>query len=125
MKVLKETHVPIDITESSFEGMVSLVLATNQVLFLDDELPLEGKYHTLAMHIMVKCEDMIVTRVLIDNGLALNVCPMATLECLKVDMSLIKLSTMIIRAFDGTRCEVQGEIELMIEIGPRSFIVNF
>ena len=105
--------------------MVSLVLATNQVLFLDDELPLEGKNHTLAMHIMVKCEDMIVTRVLIDNGLALNVCPMATLECLKVDMSLIKLSTMIIRAFDGTRCEVQGEIELMIEIGPRSFIVNF
>ena len=33
LKVLKETHVPIGITDSSFEDMVSLVLATNQVSF--------------------------------------------------------------------------------------------
>jgi len=123
--VLKETDVPIGITDSSFEGMVSLVLATNQVSFSDDEWPPEGKDHTLAMHIIVKCEDMIVARVLINNGSALNVCLMATLEHLKVDMSLIKPSTMIFRSFDNTRREVQGEIELMVEIGPRSFMVNF
>ena len=105
--------------------MVSLVLATNQVSFSDDELPPEGRDHILAMHIVVKCKDMIVTRVLIDNGLALNFCPMATLECLKVDMSLIKPSTVIIKAFYVTFHELQGEIELMIEIGLRSFIVNF
>ena len=94
LKVLKETHVPTSITDSSFKGMVSLVLVTNQVSFSDDKLPPEGRDHTLAMHIVVKCEDMIVARVLIDNGLALNVCPMATLERLKVDMSLIKSSIM-------------------------------
>ena len=116
LKVLKETRVPTTITDSSFEGMVSLVLATNQVSFSDDELVLEGSDHALAMHIVVKCEDMIVARVLIDNGLTLNVYPMATLECLKVDMSFIKPSTMIIR--------VQGKIELMIEIGLRSFMVK-
>ena len=82
-------HVLIGIIDSSFEGMVSLVLATNQVFFSDDELPLEGRDHTLAMHIVVKCEDMIVAGVLIDNGSALNVCPIAILEHLKVDMSLI------------------------------------
>ena len=82
-------HVLIGIIDSSFEGMVSLVLATNQVFFSDEELPLEGRDHTLAMHIVVKCEDMIVARVLIDNGSALNVCPIAILEHLKVDMSLI------------------------------------
>ena len=82
-------HVLIGIIDSSFEGMVSLVLATNQVFFSDDELPLEGRDHTLAMNIVVKCEDMIVARVLIDNGSALNVCPIAILEHLKVDMSLI------------------------------------
>ena len=118
-------HVPTDITDSSFEGVVLLVLATNQVSFSDDELPSVGKYHTLAMHIVVKYEDMIVARVLIDNGSALNVCPMAILEFLKVDMSLIRPNAMIIRAFDDTHREVQDEIELMIEIGPRSFMVNF
>ena len=86
--------------------MVSLVLATNQVSFSDDELPLEGRDHTLAMHVVVKCEDMIVVRVLIDNGSTLNVYPTATLEHLKVDMSLIKPSTMIIRAFNGMRYQV-------------------
>ena len=70
LKVSKETHVPTGITNSSFKAMVSLVLATNQVSFSDDDLPLEGKDHTLAMHIVVKCEDMIVARVLIDNGSA-------------------------------------------------------
>ncbi|KAK9997812.1 hypothetical protein SO802_017415 [Lithocarpus litseifolius] len=61
-KVLKKMYVPIGITDSSFKGMVSIVLAINQVSFLDDELPQEGKDHTLAMHIVVKCEDMIVVR---------------------------------------------------------------
>ena len=79
----------------------------------------------MAMHIVIKCEDMIVARVFINNGSILNVYPMATLERLKVDMSLIKPSTMIIRAFDGKHREVQGEIKLMIEIGSRSFMVNF
>jgi len=125
LKVLKEMHVPIGIIDSFFKGMVLLVLTTNQVSFSDDKFPPEGGDHSLAMHIVVKCKDMIIARALIDNGLALNVCPMATLERLKVDMSLIFPSIMIIRAFDDMRCEVQGEIELMIEIGLRSFKVNF
>ena len=74
---------------------------------------------------MVKCEDMIISRVLIDNGLALNVCSMSTIERLNVDRSLIRPTTMIIRAFDDTLWEVQGEIELAIGVGPMFFTVNF
>ena len=105
--------------------MVSMVLVTNQISFTNDELPPEGREHTLPMHIMVKCEDMIVSRVLINNGLALNICPMSTIEHLNMDTSLICLTTMIIRAFDGTLRKVQGEIELTIGIGPMFFMVNF
>ena len=68
---------------------------------------------------------MIVARVLIDNESALNACLMFTLEHLNVDTSLIHPTTMIIRAFDGTIWEVQGEIELAIGVGPLSFMVNF
>ena len=77
------------------------------------------------MHIIVKCVDMIITSVLIDNGSALNVCSMSTLECLNVDTSLIHPTTMIVRAFDGTLKEVQGKIDLAIGVGPMSFMVNF
>ena len=106
LKVLKETCVPTSATKSAFEGMISTVLASNQISFTDDKLPPEGREHTLPMPIMVKCEDMIVSRVLIDNGLALNVCPMSTLEGLNVDTFFIRPTTMIIRAFDGTLREV-------------------
>ena len=82
--------------------MVSTVLATNQISFIDDELPPKGREHTLPMHIIVKCEDMIVDRVLINNGSTLNVCPMSILERLNVDTPFIHPSTMIIRAFNGT-----------------------
>ena len=73
---------------------------------------------------MVKCEDMIVSRVLIDNGSSLNVCLMSTIERLDVDTSLIHPTTMIIRAFDGTLREVQGEIKLAIGTGPMILMVN-
>ncbi|XP_075663100.1 uncharacterized protein LOC142632610 [Castanea sativa] len=105
--------------------MVSMVLATNQISFTDDELPPEGREHTLPMYIMVKCEDMIVFRVLIDNGLVLNVCPMSTIEHLNEDTSLIRSTAIIIRAFDGPLQEVQAEIELAIGIGPWSFMIIF
>ena len=101
-----------------------MVLATNQISFIDDELPPKGRKHTLPMHIMVKCEDMIFSRVLIDNGSALNVCLMSTIECLNMDTSLIRPTTIIIRAFDGTLREVQGEIELAIGIGPQVFHIQ-
>ena len=78
------------------------MMVTNQISFTDDELPPEGKEHTLTIHIIVKFEDMIVTRVLIDNGSTLNACSMSTLVCLNVDTSLIRPTTIIIRAFDGT-----------------------
>ena len=105
--------------------MVLTVLATNQISFIDDELPPKGREHTLPMHIMVKCEDMIVSRVLIDNGSTMNVFLMSTIERLNVDTSLIRPTTMIIRAFDGTLREVQSKIELTIGVGLKFFMVIF
>ena len=125
LKVLKETHIPTSATESAFEGMVSTILATNQISFMDGELQSEGRDHTLPMHIIAKCKDIIVTSVLINNESALHVCPMSTLERLNVDTSLICPTTMMIRTFDGTLREVQGELELAIGVGPMFFTVNF
>jgi hypothetical protein len=80
LKVLNEAYVPEDITGPSFENMVTSILVTNQLTFSDDELPPEGRGHVKALYISVKTNDRIVSRVLIDNGSALNVCPLSTLE---------------------------------------------
>jgi hypothetical protein len=85
LKVLNEAYVPKDITGPSFENMVTSILVTNQLTFSDDELPPEGRGHIKALYISVKTNDRIVTRVLIDNGSALNVYPLSTLEKLDID----------------------------------------
>ena len=65
------------------------------------------------------------SKVLIDNGSAINVCPRSTLDKLPVDISYMRKTTMIIRAFDGTRREVDGEIDLPVDIGPYTFNITF
>jgi hypothetical protein len=125
LKVLNEAYVPEDITGPSFENMVTSILVTNQLTFSDDELPPEGRGHVKALYISVKTNDRIVSRVLIDNGSALNVCPLSTLEKLDIDPTCVRVTSMVVRAFDGTRREVLGEIDLPVEIGPQVYNINF
>ncbi len=66
-----------------------------------------------------------VAKVLIDNGSALNVLPSATLARLPIGPSLMHLSNMIVRSFDGTKRDVLGDIELPIQIGACTFDVTF
>jgi hypothetical protein len=125
LKVLNEAYVPEDITGPSFENMVTSILVTNQLTFSDDELPPEGRGHTKALYVSVKTNDRVVSRVLIDNGSALNVCPLSTLEKLDIDPTRVRINSMVVRAFDGTRREVLGEIDLPVEIGPQVYDINF
>ena len=74
---------------------------------------------------MVKCHEKIVSRVLIDNGSSLNVCLFATLYLLRVNIAQVKPSTTTVRAFDGSKREIAGEIDLEVEIGPQVFVISF
>ena len=55
----------------------------------------------------------------------MNVMPLSTLMRLLVDRSYMKHSKTVVRAFDGTRREVTGEIEIEMQIGPCTFNVEF
>ncbi|XP_031390416.1 uncharacterized protein LOC116202920 [Punica granatum] len=68
---------------------------SNNISFSDDELPSEGYAHSRALHIM------------------------------NVDLNRIRPSKTAVRAFDGSRREVNGEIDLLIKVGPCSFNVTF
>jgi len=62
----------------------------------------------------VKCINHILARVLIDNGSTLNVMLKSTLAKLPFNGSYMKLSSMVVRAFDGSCKEVMGEITLPV-----------
>ncbi|XP_039168755.1 uncharacterized protein LOC120293469 [Eucalyptus grandis] len=125
MKVLSEVHVLEMIDVNRLEEFVGSILLKDLIAFSDEEFPLEGRGHTKALYISVKCKASHVARVLIDNGSALNICPLATLHRLKIDPSKINAAKTSVRAFDGTRKEVIGETHLELQIGPVMFNVLF
>ncbi|RDY13547.1 hypothetical protein CR513_01512, partial [Mucuna pruriens] len=70
----------------------------------------------------------LITRLIIlqsNNGSSLNVMPKTTLDKLHALDATLKNSPVIVRAFDGSKREVMGEITLPICIGPTTFDITF
>ena len=51
--------------------------------------------------------------------------PMSTLSRLPIDLADMRKSQMVVRAFDGTKREVLGNIKLPIQVGPCTFDFEF
>ena len=124
VKILSKAHVEQDISVEGFGGIVNIT-ANNYLIFADEEMPVEGKWHNKALHVSVKCMDHIVAKVLIDNSFSLNVMPKTTLDKLPFDASYMWPSSMVVRAFDGSHCDVRGEIDLPIQIRPHTCQITF
>ncbi|XP_052734052.1 uncharacterized protein LOC108339110 [Vigna angularis] len=122
---LDRTHVEHNISLDRFEGIVNNITANDYLTFTDEEIPAEGRRHNKALHISVKCLDHAIAHVLIDNGSSLNVMPKVTLEKLPYDVIHLKPSIMIIRAFDGSKRDVMGEIDFPVQVGPCVFQITF
>ncbi|WKA00099.1 hypothetical protein VitviT2T_018489 [Vitis vinifera] len=95
------------------------------IVFSDDDLPPEGSDHTCLLYISIGCSGRRVPSVLLDNGSALNVCPLATAIVLEYAHSDFGPSTQTVRAYDSTRREVMGTLEIELLIGPATFVAVF
>ncbi|PKI69498.1 hypothetical protein CRG98_010109 [Punica granatum] len=124
LRVLTSAQVPKGTPPDRIEETVGSIFS-NTISFSDDELPSEGWSHSRALHIVCKCNNYIIGRVMIDNGSAFNVCPVTTLKQMNVDLNRVRPSKTTVRAFDGSRREMNGEIDLFIDVGPCSFSITF
>ena len=95
------------------------------IVFSDDDLPPEGSDHTCPFYISVGCSSRRVPSVLLDNGSALNVYPLAIAIALGYTPSDFGPSTQTIRAYDNTRREVMTTLEIELLIGPTTFVTIF
>jgi len=100
-------------------------MANNYLIFADEEILVEGRGHNRALHVSIKCLDHIVAKVLIDNDSSLNVMPKDTLDKFPFNVSHLRPSSMVVQAFDGSRQDVRGEIDLPIQIGPHICQITF
>ena len=89
--------------------MVNQIFEVNRITFTDDELPLEGSGHNRALHLIVKCEEHYVKRVMVDGGSGVDICPLSTLQSLKINTDRIRTNNVYVRAFDGEKWDTLGE----------------
>ncbi|KAL6326324.1 hypothetical protein AAG906_005518 [Vitis piasezkii] len=68
---------------------------------------------------------MLIPSILLDNGSTLNVCPLAIAITLGYAPSNFGPSTQTVRAYDSTRREVMGTLEIKLLIGPATFVIVF
>ncbi|XP_077251876.1 uncharacterized protein LOC143891121 [Tasmannia lanceolata] len=116
LRELNSSQVSVEITPDELVGLVAMTKASKALSFSDEDLPSEGKDHTRPLKITLLCNQKKVSEVLVDNGSALNVCPLSTATTLGFGPEDFIPSEQGILAYDGTRRDVIGT--LATEIGP-------
>ncbi|KAI8542639.1 hypothetical protein RHMOL_Rhmol08G0153400 [Rhododendron molle] len=98
--------------------MTSLILpptSKHTVVFTNKDLSVERVDHNCPVHITVKCRGLSVPTVLIDNGSAINVCPMRVAYRLGFTEKDFAPSNLTVKAYDGTRRMVEGTLVLKLD----------
>ncbi|KAI5429344.1 hypothetical protein KIW84_034087 [Lathyrus oleraceus] len=124
-KVLDLAYVDHDVTLEQFDSIVANITACNTLSFCDADLPEEGRDHNMALHISMNCKSDAMSNVLVDTGSSLNVLPKSTLSRLSYQGPPMRQSGVVVKAFDGSRKTVIGEVDLPIKIGPSDFQITF
>ncbi|XP_050914950.1 uncharacterized protein LOC127129883 [Lathyrus oleraceus] len=121
LKILKRAYVPQEITVNQLETVVSSVNASHGLGFTDLDLTMDGRNHNKALHISKECKGAVLSHVLVDTGSSLNVLPKKALAKLDCEGLILRPTDLVVRAFDGSKRAVFGEVELLVKIGPEVF----
>ncbi|XP_058729317.1 uncharacterized protein LOC131601500 isoform X2 [Vicia villosa] len=125
LRILNGAYVPHEISVNQLEAVANNISAGNGLGFTDHDLPPEGRNHNKALHISIECKGTTLSRVLVDTGSSLNMLPKSAL--MRIDYAGVELrpSELVVRAFDGSRRSVFGEVDLPIQVGPQIFTTTF
>ncbi|XP_050889248.1 uncharacterized protein LOC127094461 [Lathyrus oleraceus] len=124
-KVIEQAYVDHDVTINKFDGIVANITACNNLSFSDEELPEQGRNHNLALHISINGQEDALSNVMVDTGSSLNVLPKSTLSKVAYQGAPVRFNGVVVKAFDGLRKTVIGEVDLPIKICPCLFHITF
>lgn len=125
LKVLGQAYINPNVTIDQFHHVVGNITSYNTLSSSDNELPTEGKKHNNTLYISMRYEKDSLSHVLVNTSSYLNVMPKITLAKLSYIGVDIKPSEVVVKAFDGSRRTVMGEIVLPMMVGPQQFQILF
>ena len=122
---LNRIQVLTTTTSQDLNAMIGSISRTLTISYFDKDLTKKGKRHNDPLHITVDAKGKRIPMVLIDDGSALNVCPLKTTSCLGLSIEDFVSSSQHVRAYDNNRREVLGIVTLELTIGPMIQKVEF
>ena len=85
----------------------------------------KGRKHNDALHVSIECRGTTLAHVLVDTGLSLNVLPKNALNRSDCEGLTLKPNNIVVRAFDGSKRMVHGEVDIPIKVGTQTFDSTF
>ncbi|KAG5544329.1 hypothetical protein RHGRI_016922 [Rhododendron griersonianum] len=125
IQALSHLKVLSAITPDELVALIKTIPVKHAITFTDRDLPAEGTDHNRPLHITLKCHGKWVPVILIDNGSAINVCPLRVAYCLGYKNSDFSPSEVKVRAYDNTRRDVTGTLMLPMTFGHYQTDVEF
>ena len=108
-----------------FQDCVASLMVDNGLGFSDADLTLRGRKHNDELHVSVEYRGKTLAHVLVDTGSSLNVLPKKALDRLDCEGLTLKPSNIVVRAFDGSKRMVPGEVDIPIKVGTQTFNSTF
>ena len=106
--LLNQIQVPTTTNSQDLNAMIGYISKDLTISYSDKDLTKKGKHHNDPLHITVDAKGKRIPMVLIDDGSALNVCPLKTTSYLGLSIEDFMLSDQHVRAYDNSRREVLG-----------------
>jgi len=78
LDLLNQIHIPATTTSQDLNAMIRSISKEHTISYFDKDLTKKGKHHNNPLHITVDAKGKRILMVLIDDGSALNVCPLKT-----------------------------------------------
>ena len=123
--LLNQIQVPITITSQDLNATIGSINRELITSYSDKDLTKKGKHHNDLLRITVDDMGKRILMVLVDDGSALNVCPLKTASYLGLSIEHFVPTDQHVRAYDNSRREVLGTITLELTIRPMVKKVDF
>src|SRR2546421_4051572 len=116
LRALVNMRIP---TEAAVEDLVAFIQRPQlEITFSDKDLPPEGRHHIKPLFIQAEINGRQTRNVMVDDGSALNVCPLKLLSKFKIEKAELEPSDALIRAYDNTKRSVEGTFQAKVKVGP-------
>lgn len=123
--LLNQIQVPTTTTSQDLNAMIGSINRELTISYFDKDLTKKGEHHNDPLHITVDSIGKRIPMVLVDDGSALNVCPLKTTSYLGLSIKDFVPTDQHVRAYNNSRREVLGIITLELTIGSMVKKVDF